>query len=69
LGLLIKGVRTEPRFDSMHAFPAVTNVPSNALCRKCEFELLGERDFSYAERDLRCNHWALPTPANQDSAE
>jgi hypothetical protein len=38
---------------------AVTNAPSNALCRKFEFTLHEERDLSYAGRPLRCNHWIL----------
>jgi len=62
LGLLIQRVRAEPRFERMHAFPPVANAPSNALCRKFDFSLLGDTDFSYAGRTLRCNHWALETP-------
>jgi RimJ/RimL family protein N-acetyltransferase len=65
LALLIARVRAEPRFKSMHAFPPVTNAPSNALCRKFDFSLLGERDFVYAGRTLHCNHWMLPTPPDQ----
>ena len=61
LALLIERVRAEPRFDSMHAFPPVTNAPSNALCRKFGFSLLEEADFVYAGRTLHCNHWALET--------
>ena len=63
LALLIERVRAEPRFAALHAFPPVTNAPSNALCRKFDFSLLGERDFVYAGRRLRCNHWMLPTPS------
>ena len=59
LGLLIDRARAEPRFDALHAFPPVTNPPSNALCRKFAFGLVGERDFVYAGRTLRCNHWRL----------
>jgi RimJ/RimL family protein N-acetyltransferase len=62
LALLIERVRAEPRFESMHAFPPVTNAPSNALSRKFAFSLLGPRHFVYAGRALRCNHWVLPTP-------
>lgn len=61
LGLLIELARAEPRFDSIHAFPAVMNVPSNALCRKHQFELLGAREFLYHGRPLHCNHWILVT--------
>jgi RimJ/RimL family protein N-acetyltransferase len=59
LGLLIERARAEPRFTSIHAFPPVTNAPSNALCRKAGFTLAEEMDFVYAGRTLRCNHWAL----------
>jgi RimJ/RimL family protein N-acetyltransferase len=67
LGLLIERVRVEPRFTSMHAFPPVTNAPSNALCRKFDFTLLDEGDFVYAGRTLRCNHWVLETPSRPRS--
>lgn len=59
LGLLIERVRAEPRFESVHAFPPISNAPSNALCRRFGFTLLEQVDFSYAGRTLRCNHWAL----------
>jgi RimJ/RimL family protein N-acetyltransferase len=59
LKLLIELARGEPQFERMHAFPPVTNVRSNALCRKFDFTLHEERDFSYVGRTLRCNHWIL----------
>jgi RimJ/RimL family protein N-acetyltransferase len=59
---LIDRVRAEPRFPAMHAFPPVANAPSNALCRKFDFTLLGQADFVYAGRKLHCNHWVLETP-------
>lgn len=62
LGLLIERVNAEPRFGSIHAFPPVTNVPSNTLCRKFGFVLLGQADFVYSGRTLHCNHWSLETP-------
>ncbi len=63
LRLLLDRVRPEPAIPSVHAFPPVTNAPSNALCRKFGFTLLDEIDFVYSGRTLRCNHWALDTPA------
>ncbi|HTE61663.1 MAG TPA: GNAT family protein, partial [Solirubrobacteraceae bacterium] len=50
LMLLIERVQAEPRFPSIHAFPPVTNAPSNALCRKAGFTLLGQVDFVYSGR-------------------
>jgi RimJ/RimL family protein N-acetyltransferase len=61
LTLLIERATAEPRIRSLHAFPPVTNAPSNALCRKFGFVLLGQGDFVYAKRTLHCNHWALDT--------
>ena len=59
LRLLLERARAEPEFGAVHAFPPVTNAPSNALCRKFGFELRGQSDFVYAGRTLHCNHWAL----------
>jgi RimJ/RimL family protein N-acetyltransferase len=44
----------------LHAYPSVENGPSNAVCRKVGFELLGEHDFEYPPGHLvRCNDWRL----------
>jgi RimJ/RimL family protein N-acetyltransferase len=55
----------ERRF--LHAFPAVANAPSNALCRRLGFTLLEELDFAHPPGNiLRCNDWRLdlrPPPA------
>jgi RimJ/RimL family protein N-acetyltransferase len=59
LGLLIERAREEPRFEWIHAFPAVSNAPSNALCRKFGFELVGHDDFVFRGRRLHCHHWQL----------
>jgi RimJ/RimL family protein N-acetyltransferase len=64
LTLLIERVNAKPRFPSIHAFPPVTNAPSNALCRKFGFELLGQADFVYSGLTLHCNHWSLATPSD-----
>jgi RimJ/RimL family protein N-acetyltransferase len=59
LRLLIERLRADPAIESIHAFPSVTNSPSNALCRRFEFALLGEREFVYRDHTLRGNHWML----------
>jgi RimJ/RimL family protein N-acetyltransferase len=51
--------RSDGRFDRIHAFPSVTNAPSNAICRKFGFELMEETDFDYRGSLLRVNHWEL----------
>ena len=47
----------------------MTNAPSNALCRKSGFALLGETDVEFAGHPLHCNHWALElaAPGQPDS--
>jgi RimJ/RimL family protein N-acetyltransferase len=37
----------------------VGNAPSNAICRKLGFTLLGPHDFEYRGTVLRCNDWRL----------
>jgi RimJ/RimL family protein N-acetyltransferase len=59
LGLLLAKARAERRCDAIYAFPGVSNGPSNALCRKFGFELIGEGGFEYANRVLHCNQWRL----------
>jgi RimJ/RimL family protein N-acetyltransferase len=59
LGLLLARVREDPAFDLVHAFPGVSNGPSNGLCRKAGFELLGESEVEFSGRPLRVNHWVL----------
>jgi len=44
----------------VHAFPSVENPPSNAVCRKAGFSLIGEVEFEYPKGHLmRCNDWRL----------
>jgi RimJ/RimL family protein N-acetyltransferase len=56
---LLERARREQRWDVIHAFPATTNGPSNAICRKAGFTKIGEADIEYAGRPLRCNHWQI----------
>jgi RimJ/RimL family protein N-acetyltransferase len=44
----------------VHAFPAVDNAPSNAICRRLGFTLLEQTEFEYPPRNfMRCNDWRL----------
>jgi RimJ/RimL family protein N-acetyltransferase len=44
----------------LHAFPHVDNAPSNAICGKLGFELLGACDFEFPEGHfMTCNDWRL----------
>ena len=44
----------------MHAFPAVDNAPSNAICRRLGFTLVEACEFEYPPGNvLHCNDWRL----------
>jgi RimJ/RimL family protein N-acetyltransferase len=57
--MILDRARSDPRFTVIHAFPAVDNAASNAICRKLGFENQGELEFEFAGRTLRCNDWRL----------
>jgi RimJ/RimL family protein N-acetyltransferase len=60
LAMLVAQLRREHADRSLHAFPAMTNGPSNSLCRKLGFTNLGEHEFEYpAGHPLQCNDWRL----------
>jgi RimJ/RimL family protein N-acetyltransferase len=59
LGLILERARGEPRFERIHAFPGVTNAPSNALCRKFGFILTEQSEVKFRDRPLHVNHWEL----------
>jgi RimJ/RimL family protein N-acetyltransferase len=58
--LVIEAARAEGRHSQLFAYPSVDNAPSNAICRKLGFELLGECDFEFPPgHQMRCNEWRL----------
>ena len=63
LSLLLERARSEPRFERLHAFPGVTNGPSNALCRKFGFTHTEESRVEFRGRPLRVNHWEVDVSA------
>lgn len=62
LEILLERAHADGRWGPIHAFPGSTNGPSNALCRKFGFELVGERTVDYGGRSLRSNQWVLTPP-------
>jgi RimJ/RimL family protein N-acetyltransferase len=59
LRMIVERARSDPRFDRIHAFPAISNAPSNALCRRAGFTHTEECDVRFRDRPLRVNHWML----------
>jgi RimJ/RimL family protein N-acetyltransferase len=57
---VVEHARTHGKHRAMHAYPSITNLPSNAICRKAGFELLGAYDFEYPPGNpLRCDDWRI----------
>ena len=57
--------KAERKRGFLHAFPAVDNAPSNAICRGLGFTLLGECEFEYPPgRLMRSNDWRLGLSAD-----
>jgi RimJ/RimL family protein N-acetyltransferase len=55
---LIEIARAERTLRYVHAYPSLDNAPSNAICRKVGFELMGDHEFEYPKGNLmRCNDW------------
>ncbi len=53
-------MRADGRFEALHAFPAMTNPASNALCARAGFTAVEDDiEVSYAGRPLVVRHWTL----------
>jgi len=58
--LIIEAARAERTHRLLYAYPAVDNLPSNAICRKLGFTLLDAQEFEYPPGHfMRCNVWRL----------
>lgn len=58
--LLIEHLRAKGRHEYLHAYPSPHNAPSNAICRRAGFELLGVRAFEYPLGTvMEVNDWRL----------
>lgn len=58
--LVIEHLRQRGRHEYLHAYPSPHNAPSNAICRRAGFELLGVRAFEYPPGTMmEVNDWQL----------
>lgn len=62
--MVLELARADGRWGLVHAFPAVTNGPSNGICRSLGFRFSGEQDVTFAGRVLRSNHWVINPAAD-----
>ena len=68
--LAIEAARETGRHRAIHAFPNVENAPSNAICAKVGFTLLGRQEFEFPPGNLmRCNDWRLDLGARAPPRE
>lgn len=65
---LLRLAHADGRWGLVHAFPGVTNGPSNGICRSLGFRLVETRDVAFAGRSLHTNHWVVD-PATVASME
>jgi RimJ/RimL family protein N-acetyltransferase len=56
---LLAMAREEDRWGLVHAFPTVTNAPSNGICRSLGFRFIEEREVVFGGVVLRANHWVI----------
>jgi RimJ/RimL family protein N-acetyltransferase len=64
--MLLALAREQNRWGLVHAFPAITNAPSNAVCRSAGFRFAGEQDATFAGRVFRTNHWVINPATRPD---
>jgi RimJ/RimL family protein N-acetyltransferase len=58
IAALLMMLRPIAKHRYVHAYPSINNAPSNAICRKAGFTLVGEEDFEYPKGHwMRCNDW------------
>jgi RimJ/RimL family protein N-acetyltransferase len=70
LEMLVARLGREHARRFLHAYPAITNGPSNALCRKLGFTNLGQCEFEYPPgHPLQCNDWRLDLSLTPDQPD
>jgi RimJ/RimL family protein N-acetyltransferase len=64
LSLALDAAAGDAAHHYLHAFPRIDNAPSNALCRRLGFELLGEAEFEYPKgQPITVNDWRVDLTA------
>ena len=56
---ILERARVDGRWGSIHAYPGVTNAPSNGICRSLGFTFIETVDVEGFSGTLRTNHWRL----------
>lgn len=56
---ILEKARAERKFGQIHAFPGITNGPSNRICEKNGFTNLGVHEVEFAGHTIRSNLWRI----------
>jgi RimJ/RimL family protein N-acetyltransferase len=56
---VLEAAGDDGRWGLVHAFPGVTNGPSNGICRSLGFTFVAEEEVLFAGEHLRANHWLI----------
>ena len=56
---VLEKARLDKRWGVIHAFPAISNGPSNGITRKLGFSFIEEGAVDYRGHTLHCNHWLI----------
>jgi len=56
---VLDDARADGRWGLIHAFPSVTNGPSNGICRSLGFTLAGEREMLFNGSLFTSNDWVF----------
>lgn len=62
---LLDRAAADGRWGTVHAFPGVTNVASNAVCRSLGFTLVGTSTVDYRGRPYTAHHWQVEPGAHR----
>lgn len=57
--MVLDRARREDRWGPIHAYPGITNGPSNGICRSLGFTLVGDEVIDFADTHFRANHWVI----------
>jgi RimJ/RimL family protein N-acetyltransferase len=57
--VVLDRARREDRWGVIHAYPSVTNGPSNGVCRALGFVLVGEEPIEFVGQHFVSNHWRV----------
>ena len=59
VGVVLERAHESGGWGQIHAFPSISNGPSNSICRALGFTLHGEKSIEFAGKLFTSNHWTI----------